>query len=454
MPGRRNEGPLRRGRIVGSRPGGRGGSALLLLCLLLLGAAVLVSVLRPAAADAEAIRTIFVPTPPPSVAVADTLRRGQTLGEVFGARGLTGAEIARLVELVRQYENPRRLRPGTVVHLAVRPEEPPNRIALELDPDRRLHLFPREGGDDWEARLDSVPVVRDTILVGGVVRFNLYDASLFGDVGRLGPGEGNDLVYRLAQVFAWQIDFYRDIRMGDSYRVAVEREVRPDGSVRSARILGAGFRNAGRELTAIRFRSSEGERAEYYDRDGEALRSQFLRAPLDFARVTSGFAHRRYHPILQRNRPHLGTDYGAPVGTPVRATGAGAVTRAGWWGGYGRAVEIRHINNLRTRYAHMSRIAAAIRPGVRVEQGQTIGYVGSTGLSTAPHLHYEFLRNERQVNPARLDLPRADPVASEHRARFDERRDGTLALLALLDRPGASLASTSHPSSSAGETDD
>lgn len=439
-------------RIVRSRPRGRGGSALLLLCLLLVGASALLWVLRPASADDEVIRTVFVPTPPPSVAVADTLRRGQTLGELFGARGFTGAEIARLVELVRQYESPRRLRPGTVVHLAVRPEEPPNRIALELDPDRRLHLFPRAGGEEWEARLDSVPVVRDTILVGAVVRFNLYDATPFGDVDRLATGEANDLVYRLAQVFAWQIDFYRDIRVGDSYRAMLEREVRPDGSVRSSVILAAEFRNAGRGLSAIRFRPSEGERAEYYDRDGEALRSQFLRAPLDFARVTSGFTHRRYHPILQRNRPHLGTDYGAPVGTPVRATGAGVVTQAGWWGGYGRVVEIRHINNLRTRYAHMSRIPAGIRPGARVEQGQTIGYVGSTGLSTAPHLHYEFLSNGRQVNPARLNLPRAEPVAPEHRARFAEQRDGKLALLAQLDRPGALAgASIAFPG---GATDD
>lgn len=359
---------------------------------------------------------------------------------MLGTYGLSGTQVAGLVEAIRRYENPRRLQPGTVVHYAARPGVPPRRISLELDRDRRLHLF--AGGDDgeWAARLDSVHVATDTIRVGGVVRTNLYDARLWGDVARLAPGEAYELVYRLAQIYAWQIDFYRDIRVGDSYRAVIEREVRPDGTVREARILAAEFQNAGKEMTAIRFRPDPTGRVEYYDRDGRAMRSQFLRSPLDFGRVTSRFSYRRYHPILKRRRPHLGTDYGAPVGTPVRATGSGLVTRAGRWGGYGRMVEIRHMNGLRTRYAHMSGVARGVRAGTRVEQGQTIGYVGTSGLSTAPHLHYEFLRNGSQVNPARLNLPRAAPVPARERERFDQRRDAVLTLLARLPAPPSYLA--------------
>lgn len=414
------------------------GARLLLLAVVLTGTSLAWSWLSPAAAEVDDVRTVFVPVPPPAVTVADTLRRGQTLGEVLGAYGLDGLAVARLVEVVRRYENPRRLRPGTVFHFAVRPARAPERISLQLDPDRRLHLFPTEGGAAWDARLDSVPVSTDTILVGGLVGANLYDSRLWGDGEGLTARQVNDLVFRLSEVYAWQIDFYRDIRTGDRYRTAVEREVRPDGSVRAARILAAVFENGGRRISAIRFHPTEGERVEYYDTEGEALRSQFLRSPLEFGRVTSGFSYRRYHPVLKRRRPHLGTDYGAPVGTPVRATGSGSVSRAGWWGGYGRVVEVRHRNGLRTRYAHLSRIA--VRPGARVEQGQTIGYVGSTGLSTAPHLHYEFLRGGNQVNPARLDLPKAEPVDPVDRARFEADRDAALALLERLVPPGERLA--------------
>lgn len=381
--------------------------------------------------DPEPVKTVFVPTPPATVTVVDSLRSGQTLGEVFGAYGLTGVEIERVVEKIREFHSPRRLRPGTVVHFAMRPAEPPSRIRLEIDADRTLHLSSeeREGGA-WTARLDSVPVVRDTIVVGGLIETNLYDARLSGDVDRLSDRrERNDIVFRVAQIFQWQIDFWRDIRRDDAYRVVLAREVRPDGSIRSARVLAAEFRNGGRRITAVRFQPDPAEPVEFYDEEGEALRGQFLLAPLDLARVTSGFNMRRYHPILKRRRPHLGIDYGASRGTPVRATGGGIVTRAGRWGGYGRIVEVRHPNNLRTRYAHLNGIAGGVRVGARVDQGQVIGRVGSTGLATAPHLHYEFLRGGHHVNPARMQFPRAEPVAPELLADFAVTRDAALALL-------------------------
>lgn len=433
---------------------GRRGTFLLFLSVALLGAMARLWLFSGPSPE-DTVRTIMVPTPPPPVTVADTLRRGQTLGVMLEAYGLSGAQVARLVDVIRNYENPRRLQPGMVVHFSRRPAEPPDRIRLELDKDRRLYLSLDSGDGEWSARLDSVEVLTDTIRVGGLVRTNLYDAELWGDVDRLAPGEAHELVYRLAQIYAWQIDFYRDIRVGDWYRAAVEREVRPDGSVRSARILASDFQNAGRTLTAIRFQPDPEGRVEYYDREGKALRGQFLRAPLDFGRVTSSFSYRRYHPVLKRRRPHLGTDYGAPVGTPVRATGGGWVTRAGRWGSYGRMVEIRHSNGLRTRYAHMSGLAKKIRVGVRVEQGQAIGYVGTSGLSTAPHLHYEFLQGGRQVNPARLNLPRAEPVPAEQRERFDRNKEAALAIVAELARPHSHLAETSIRSlSGAGKTDD
>lgn len=411
-------------------------------------AAALLAFVAPGPRE-EPVRTVFVPTPPPPVTVIDSIRRGQTLGQVLEGHGFSGLEIMRLVEAFSEYESPRRLRPGTVVTLISRPAERPNEVGLRLDADRTLHLFAEPAGGEprWRARLDSVEVVRDTILIGGLVETNLYNASLSGDVDRLAPGEPVELVFRISQIFQWQVDFWRDIRRNDAYRAAIEREVRPDGTVRSARIIAAEFQNAGERLVAIRFQPDEEEPVEYFDADGEALRSQFLFAPLDLARVTSGFSYRRYHPILRVRRPHLGVDYGAPRGTPVRATGPGVVTRAGPWGGYGNAVEIRHANNFRTRYAHLSSISSGVRAGLRIDQGRVIGRVGSTGLSTSSHLHYEFLQNGQQVNPARLDLPRAEPVSDEHRPAFELAGAGALALLDGIDLPGP-------PSATAARTDD
>lgn len=393
--------------------------------------------------EEEQIRTVTVPTPPAPVVVTDSLRSGQTLGQIFGTHGFNGVEIDRLVRLIREYENPRRFQPGTLVHLAMRPDELPSRVSLNLDLDRTLHLFTSDEGAGWTARLDSVPVYADTAVVGGLVQSNLYNAEMVGDGERLSRADAHDLVYRLSQVFGWQVDFYRDIRPGDAYRVAIERQVRPDGTVRSIRLLAAEYVNAGRSMKAVRFQETEEDQIEYFDADGEALRSQFLRAPLDLVRITSGFNTRRFHPVLRQRRPHLGTDYGARPGTPVRATGAGVVTRSNWWGGYGRVVEIRHANQIRTRYAHLQGFARGIRPGVRVEQGQTIGYVGSSGLATGPHLHYEFLRHGRHVNPARLNLPRAEPVGEEHRERFYQVRDEVLVLLDRVQLPGVMMASAS-----------
>ena len=396
-------------------------------------------------AGPEPVKLVEIPTPPAPITVIESLRVGQTLGDIFGAHGLTGAEIHEVVDAIREFESPRRLRAGIEIHLAMRPQEPPSRISLKLDRDRTLHLFPDEGSAaQWSAVLDSVRIMRDTILVAGLVGSNLYDAALSGDADRLGPGELNLLIGRLSQIFAWQIDFWRDIRVHDAYRVVLAREVRPDGSVRSTRVLAAEFRNGERVLTAIRFQPEAAEPVEYYDAEGGAMRGQFLLAPLDLARVTSGFNMRRFHPVLRVRRPHLGIDYGAHRGTPVRVTGGGVVSRAGPWGGYGTAVEVRHANNLRTRYAHLSGIARGVRRGARVEQGQVIGYVGSSGLATASHLHYEFLRGGQHVNPARMQFPRAEPVPDELRDTFDAARGLALGWLhrVTLPTPGLQTART------------
>ncbi len=388
----------------------------------------------------EPIKLVEVPTPPPPIEVVESLQRGQTLGQVLENHGIVGNAFVDLVGVISEYESPRRLRPGTEITFAMRPDDSLSRISLKLDRDRTLHLLAGEGVDaSWGARLDSVRIRRDTIVVAGVAgATGLYEVPMLGDGADFTYAQKDVLLGQLAQIYAWQIDFWRDLRQGDAYRFVAAREVRPDGTFRVARILAAEFSNRGRLLTAVRFQPDESQPIEFYDEEGEALRGQFLLAPLDVARVTSGFSMRRFHPVLRRNRPHLGIDYGASRGTPVFATGGGVVTRAGAWGGYGTAIEVRHANNLRTRYAHLSGIARGVRSGVRVQQGQVIGYVGSSGLATGSHLHYEFLRNGSHVNPARMQFPRAEPVANQHRELFMAQSAYALSLLQRLEMPVAS----------------
>lgn len=416
----------------------------------------------PAEGSPAAVRTIHVPSGPPVHTVVDTLRSGQTLGELFGEYGFTGPEAVEVFNLLRRYKSPRSLRPGTVVKLTApvaqgpTPNgEPlldgaPRRVYLQPDPDSRLVLDGTRGR--WLGRLDSVPVSRDTIRLGGLIEANMYDARLVGDTTGLERRDLRQLIWALSEVYQWRIDFYRDVQPGDAYRMAAELEVRPDGSVRAVRVLAAEFRNRDRVLSAIRFEPPDSE-PNYYDENGESVRRAFLLAPLDFRRVTSSFSRRRFHPVLRRYRAHTGTDYGAPVGTPVRTTGDGVVNRAGWWGGYGRAIEIRHANGFVTRYAHLSRIG--VRPGQRVVQGEVIGRVGSTGMATAPHLHYEFLQRGRYRNPTALNLPPAEPVEERLMPAFSVERDRLLAVLEPVALPTTSRLAdaSSERRSVSGETE-
>ncbi len=382
------------------------------------------------AAAAGPVGPALQPPAAAEVVTRDTLRAGESLGAVLRSMGLRGTAFSEALRAVREHQSLRRLRPGVAVEVAARVPERVSRVVLDLDRDRSLHLARGPGG--WSADLDSVPVTTDSIRIAGVVRSSLWEAELLGDTARLAPNEEYDILDRLSQIYAWQVDFFRDIRSGDAFRLLIERDLRPDGTIRRARVLAAEFFNDGRRLPAVRFVVPDGP-VEYYDAEGEATRKAFLRAPLEFGRRTSGFSRRRYHPVLKRYRSHRGVDYGAPRGTPVMATGDGLVTRAGWWNGYGRVVEIRHNTRHRTRYAHLHRIT--VRRGERVEQKDVIGRVGATGLATGPHVHYEFLVNGTQRNPARVDLPPGEPVPEAHRSEYREVRDARLTLLRDVELP-------------------
>jgi murein DD-endopeptidase MepM/ murein hydrolase activator NlpD len=408
---------------------------------LIAGCWLLASTLSGRSMPAPDLQPVAASTLPPLETISDTLDSGETLAEVMAEHRLDEFAIHEIGGVIREHKSPRTLRPGAILSFTGLANERPTRLALRVDADTILHVARVDSG--WTARIEVVPVVVDTVHLAGLIESNLWLAKLSGETDRLGDGEYEEFVYDLAEVYAWKIDFTRDIREGDGFRVAVEREVRPDRSIRTRRFLAIEFRNQERVLPAIPF-TAPGGRREYYDLEGQALRGVFLRYPVPY-RITSGFTNRRYHPILKRSRPHQGIDYGAPHGAAVRATASGTVTKAGAWGAYGKTVEIRHTHGIWTRYAHLSSIA--VRPGSRVNQGQVIGRVGSTGLATGSHLHYEFIQNGRHRNPQTVNLPAASALDAKHMDAFRIERDAALALLRDLHqpRPAEPLIATTAP---------
>lgn len=371
---------------------------------------------------------------PAEVTDEHVLRRGETLSELFDRAALGGGELSGLILAIREHIDPRRIRPETRVRVHRWHEDgSPRAVDMVLNADSMVRLSRSSVG--WSSELYLVPTTVDTVVVAGVLPRggNLYNVMVNAAGLDLPRREREALVYRLAHIYGWEINFASDLHPGDRFRVIFERDARPDGTSRDIRVLVAEVVNQGRSIPAIYF-DEGGEGGDYYRPDGKSLRLAFNRYPVDFPRVTSNFAWQRYHPILQRNRPHLGTDFGTGYGAPVKTTADGTVTLAGWDGGYGNLIRIDHGNGYETRYAHLSRFAPGVRRGVRVKQGQVIGYTGATGLATAPHLHYEIRHHGRAADARTIRLPAAPPVPPERMPAFEavaQERDVLLATIPL-----------------------
>ena len=332
---------------------------------------------------------------------------GDSLYAIFLEEGLAVSELIDLLRSGEDAEALKRLRPDQKLEIYVDEEQTVRHLVYHIDEIESLHIFRTDGG--FSAERQQAELERRLASVNGEIRDSFYLAAQRS-------GLSDRLTMEMAEIFGWDIDFALDVREGDHFSVIYEELYRPDGRASDGVIVAAEFVNRARTIRAVRYEDEEGS-AQYYSPEGLSMRKAFLRTPVNFTRISSRFGMRQ-HPILHKLRHHNGVDYAAPRGTPVRATGSGRVTFASRKGGFGKTIILRHGTAYSTLYAHLSGFAKGLRKGVEVDQGQTIGYVGSTGLATGPHLHYEFRVRGRHRDPLKVKLPDAPPIAPKYKADF------------------------------------
>jgi len=344
------------------------------------------------------------------------IRSGDSLSALFKRNQLNPRDLHDIMQLPIASEVLRKVLPGRQLSFSLDGHGQLQAIRYEQDALNSL-VIQRDGGQ-FVAKQISKPVVTREQFGSATITSSLFAAGQ-------SAGLPDSVIMELANIFGYDIDFVLDLRAGDQFALAYEERLVDGTPVSPGPILAAEFVNQGERYRAVRYVDSSG-RASYFTPDGKSLRKAFLRAPVPFSRVSSNFNLARKHPILNKIRAHKGVDYGAPAGTPIYAAGDGRVSFIGIKGGYGRLVALQHGNQYTTHYAHLSRYAKGLRAGSRVRQGEIIGYVGASGLATAPHLHYEFLVNGVHRNPRTVPLPQAEPVAAAERDRFIAAIQGPL----------------------------
>ena len=361
---------------------------------------------------------VLATMPPPGAAVEVVVRRDDTLDAIFKRLSLSLTDLAAIRSLPGIRNALDLLKPGDLIRLTSL-----NGVLTALE--RRINdtetlSVARAAHGEFAASVMQNPLeVRTTALHGRI------SSSLYRTVEELGASDR--VAFELAEVFRYDIDFAQELQPGDTFTIVLEQLWRDGGRLRDGEIIAAEFVNSGRSYRALRYQLPDGHR-EYYTPDGRSLRKAFLRAPLQFSRISSGFGL-RWHPILDRLRSHRGTDYAAPVGTPVLASGDGRVKFRGQQGGYGNVVILTHSGSIETVYGHLSHFVKSLRIGERVKQGEAIGYVGMSGLATGPHLHYEYRVGGVHRNPASIKTLPAEPIAPSLRGDFDSRAQLLLASL-------------------------
>ncbi|HEU4601473.1 MAG TPA: peptidoglycan DD-metalloendopeptidase family protein [Steroidobacteraceae bacterium] len=391
----------------------------------------------PQLPDLKTIGQLQSPSPIPKP-LGDTVefvvRRNDTLDRIFRQLKLDLSDLASIRDLPGVQKSLDQLRPGDTITL-VHEEGLLQALSRRISDTELLSVT--RSDDGFKAKVVETPLDLRIARAHGTIESSLFVAAR-------AAGISPDIILRLANdIFGWDIDFALDIQPGDRFSVVYEQKYRGSEYIGDGKILAAEFINNGEAHRAVLFESADGKVSDYFAPDGHSMRRAFLRAPLDFTRISSNFDPHRFHPILNIIRAHKGVDYAAPRGTVIKAAGDGRVDFIGRKGGYGNVVILEHGGGISTLYGHMSRFAAGLKQGQRVKQGVTIGYVGSSGAATGPHLHYEYRVNGVHKNPRTVPLPVASPIAAQYAEEF-QRKSGEV--LAQLDKEHdqATLAVSAH----------
>lgn len=357
------------------------------------------------------------------------VKSGDNLSLIFPRVGLTARDVYDVTQLKKATIKPLiSLRPGQVIHLATLPKGEQGRsleaLKIILNPLKTFHINKSESG--YEAGMVTREVNLKRQHVSGKIENSLF-------LSGIEAGLSNKIVMEMAFIFGWDIDFALDLRKGDQFKLIYDEHYLDGEKIGDGEILSAEFINRSRTYRAVRYTDKNGD-SDYFSPEGNSMRKTFNRTPVPLSRISSRFNPNRKHPILHTNRPHRGVDYAAKTGTPILATGDGKVAFKGTKGGYGRTVILSHIGKYTTLYAHMSRYKKGLRTGQRIKQGQVIGYIGSSGLATGPHLHYEFRVNGVHRNPLTVTLPKAQPLPKKYLAEFKAQAAPFLAQLDTLQQ--------------------
>ena len=356
------------------------------------------------------------------------VRRGDSLARIFRREGLNATDLHRILSLGRITRTLRRLQPGQVFRFQV--DEAGRVLAMEYEINRLESLLVTRQDDGFEARAVQHTLESRLAYAAGEIHSSLFEAGK-------AAGLDDRLIMELVGIFGWDVDFAMDIRRGDSFSLLYEEQYLEGEKVKDGPIVAAEFTSQGRTYRAVRYTDARG-RTDYYTPDGHSMRKAFLRTPVDFRRISSRFG-RRHHPVLNRMKMHKGVDYAAKRGTPIKAAGDGRIIFRGRKGGYGRVIIIQHGGRYSTLYAHMSAFKKGLRVGSRVRQGQIIGFVGSSGRATGPHLHYEFRVNGVHRNPLTVKLPDAAPIRREYVQDFKLKTENLLSQLDMHNRTRLAL---------------
>ncbi|MET0050301.1 MAG: peptidoglycan DD-metalloendopeptidase family protein [Candidatus Thiodiazotropha sp.] len=363
-------------------------------------------------------------TQKPTREIIHKIKSGDSLATIFKQQGLSANLLHRIVHSSETAKQLTDIRPGEELHIAL--DDTSNLMSLRLVHNKISSLEITQSGEDFTATQHNREVEVRSNHVSGTIENSLYLAAK-----KVGLSE--KLIMQLADIFGWDVDFALEIRSGDRFTVIYQEDYLDGEKLQDGPILAAEFINQGRTYRAIRYTDESGH-SDYYTPEGRSMRKAFLRAPVDFRRISSKFTQERWHPVLGKKRPHMGVDYAAKTGTPIKAAGDGKVIFRGKKGGYGNAIIIQHGQTYTTLYGHLSKYNKSSKKGNKVKQGQIIGYVGQTGLATGPHLHYEFRVNGVHRNPLTVKLPAAEPVAKKYREDFLIKSQPLISQLELINR--------------------